>query len=162
MKALFLILTALPCLAQTEAAKPPEQPRFFRVDFVVKEIEGTRVVNSRTYGMNVSSYSKGSIRSGDKVPVPAARDGSFTFLDVGVNIDWQVDGVTQNQQVPMHVAADISNVTSEKPGAPPVIGQTKSSSNLIVPLRRETNVFSADSTTTKRQMQLDVTVTPIP
>jgi hypothetical protein len=62
----------------------------------------------------------------------------------------------------MHVAADISNVTSEKPGAPPVIGQTKSSSNLIVPLRRETNVFSADSTTTKRQMQLDVTVTPIP
>ena len=63
MKALFLILTALPCLAQTEAAKPPEQPRFFRVDFVVKEIEGTRVVNSRTYGLNVSSYSKGSILS---------------------------------------------------------------------------------------------------
>jgi hypothetical protein len=80
---------------------------------------------------------------------------------VGVSIDWNMD-IPVEDQLRMHVTADISSVASEKPGTPPLINQTKSSSDVIVLLRKQTNVFLADGSTTKRQMTLDVTVTPLP
>jgi hypothetical protein len=159
MKALLLLLTATVCLAQDEPKKP-DAAKYFRVDFVVKESEGGRVVNSRNYGMTVAA-GKGVIRTGDKVPVTAnAKDGQVTYIDVGVNIDWSIDFPVQDQ-VRMHISADISSVTSDKAAPLPLINQTKCVSDLIVPLRKATNIFSADGATTKRQMQMEVTVTPI-
>ena len=159
MKALLLLLTATICFAQDEP-KRPDAAKYFRVDFVVKESEGGRVVNSRNYGMTVAA-GKGLIRTGDKIPVTSnTKDGSFTFLDVGVSIDWSIDTPVQDQ-VRMHISADISSVASDKAAALPLINQTKCTSDLLVPLRKATNIFSADGTTTKRQMQMDVTVTPI-
>jgi hypothetical protein len=153
MKAFLLLLTVTICFAQ-------DTPKYYRVDFVVKESEGGRPVNSRTYGMTVAA-GKGVIRTGDKVPVTTnTKEGSVTFIDVGVNIDWSIDYPVQDQ-VRMHISADISSVASDKPGLLPLINQTKCVSDIIVPLRKATNIFSADGTTTKRQTQMDVTVTPI-
>jgi hypothetical protein len=159
MKALLLLLTATVCLAQDEPKKP-EPAKYYRVDFVVKESEGGRTVNSRNYGMTVAA-GKGVIRTGDRVPVTSnTKEGSVTFIDVGVNIDWSIDFPVQDQ-VRMHISADISSVAPDKPGLLPLINSTRCTSDLIVPLRKATNIFSADGATTKRQTQMDVTVTPI-
>jgi hypothetical protein len=62
----------------------------------------------------------------------------------------------------MLVSADLSTVQpSEAPNTPPIIRQNRWGSHVLVPLKKPTVIFSSDDLTTKRQMQLEVTATPI-
>ena len=62
----------------------------------------------------------------------------------------------------LYVTAEISSAATERPAdGPPMIRQTKWSSSVLVPLRKPTVVFSLDDPTTKGQMQLEMTATPI-
>jgi|SRR5665213_107805 len=165
MKLFLLILTAATCFAQNDdQPKPPEPSKYYRLDFVVKETDAGRAVNSRNYVMTIKADTggvAGSIRIGDRVPVSNGKD-QFTFIDVGVNIDCTSPRLVRNQLV-MQVLADISSVASERPpSAPPMINQTKSKSEVTLPMGKAVTVFSADGASTKRQMQLEVTATPIP
>ena len=60
--ALFLLGLgfASACLGQEEQAKRPEQPqpRFYRLDFVVKELENDKVINSRVYSTTLSANTR--------------------------------------------------------------------------------------------------------
>src|SRR5437016_674140 len=80
------LATAIPLIAQ--------EPAFYRLDFVVKEVEGGKAVNSRTYTSMVAVGSNGSIRTGGRTPVPTGTGGGltntqYTFYDTGVNIDFK-------------------------------------------------------------------------
>ena len=63
----------------------------------------------------------------------------------------------------LNVSADISSVPSEPvpAGTAPTVRQNKWSSPAIVPLKKPTLLFSSDDPMSKRQMQLELTVTPI-
>src|SRR6476620_4455250 len=82
---LFLaIAAAVPALAQPEA-------KFYKLDYVVKELEAGKVVNSRSYSTMAQVSVPGgernsaSIRAGGRVPV-ASTNGT-QFFETGVNID---------------------------------------------------------------------------
>src|SRR3954471_24624026 len=83
-----LALAAGTCLGQSI-----EPTKFYKLEFVVKEVEGAKVVNSRAYFMTVpveapgQNGGGGSIRTGSRVPVPASSGSGFNYIDVGVNID---------------------------------------------------------------------------
>src|SRR6266700_546307 len=84
MAAAFL---AAPCFPQNAENKPDEQAKYFRLDFTVKELEGGKVVNARSYSTSLSNQKDvGSIRAGDRVPVQGDK-GQWTYLEVGVSID---------------------------------------------------------------------------
>lgn len=143
--------------------------KFFRLDFLVKEMEGSKTVNSRAYSTLVSTdttpFVKASIRTGSKVPVQNTA-GQFTYVEVGVNIDCERVKL-EDQQLSLSVTAEISSVLQEPPPnsgpgiVQPTIRQNKWSSPVLIPLRKSTILFSADDLTTKRQMQLEVTATPV-
>jgi hypothetical protein len=59
----------------------------------------------------------------------------------------------------LRVDTDISSVAQES--NPPVVRQNKWDSNVTVPLRKPVVVFSSDDLTSKHQMQLEITATPI-
>lgn len=83
---LSAVVAAGTCLAQ----KPTEEPKYYHLDFVVKELESGKVINTRSYTTTVATGAGTSvIRSGTKVPISTSGDaqGSLTYLDVGVNID---------------------------------------------------------------------------
>ncbi|HSB15461.1 MAG TPA: hypothetical protein VLE22_13460, partial [Bryobacteraceae bacterium] len=63
----------------------------------------------------------------------------------------------------LFVSADINSVPSDAaaPMVAPTIRQNRWSSLTIVPLKKPTLIFSSDDPTTKRQMQLELTATPI-
>jgi hypothetical protein len=47
------------------------------------------MINSRAYSMEISSDPRSvnsSIRTGSRIPTPG-KDGSFSYLDLGINID---------------------------------------------------------------------------
>lgn len=162
-----IILAAGTCAAQGEGAKPAaEQPKYFHLDFVVRELDGGKVISARHYTTTVvaggSNVEYGcSMRSGNKVPVPAGGSigsGSMTYVDVGVNIECrgakEIEG-----SLALGVTAEISNAATSS--SPPLIRQTKWSSNVIVPAGKPTVIFSSDDVTTRGQMQLELTATAI-
>lgn len=157
---LTLTLLATTALAQTEA-KAPEEPVFYRLDFVVKEIDGAKVLNSRAYSMSISSArssQNASMRTGSKVPV-YAKDGSPSYIEVGISIDCRA-AKQVGADLALYVSADISSV-AEPSSTPPVIRNNRWGGDVIVPLKKPTIVFSSDDAMSKRQMQLELTATPI-
>jgi hypothetical protein len=149
------------CLAQNQ-----EPPKFYKLDFVVKEVEAAKVLNARTYSIIVStdtpSHEHSSIRTGSRVPTSTLPGSTqVTYLDVGVNIDaWSVREV-QNE-VSLTVVADISSVLQESTTSTlPIIRQNKWNSSVVVPIKKPTIIFSSDDATTKRQTQLELSATPI-
>jgi hypothetical protein len=159
-----ILWTAGICAAQGESAKPAaEQPKYFHLDFVVKELDGGKVISARHYSTTTAAGDYNcTIRSGNKVPVQTGGSGSdggqFTYIDVGVNIDCRSAKEVQGD-LALSVTAEISTtVTTVKQ---PLIRQTKWSSNVIVPIGKPTVIFSSDDVTGKGQMQLELTATSI-
>jgi hypothetical protein len=168
MKTTVVFLAALlltgACHAQSDEKKSSWESKFYRLDFVLKELEAGKVISTRTYTMKIADgppfNGSSSVRMGDKIPVPAGGSNSaFTYVDVGVSIDCRMLKATDGY-ITVQVTADVSSVVGA--GSVPLISQTKWGGAAIVPLRKPTLLFSADgATTTKRQMQLEITATPI-
>ena len=158
MTILLALLMAGACFSQTV-----ETPKYFHLDFVVKELEGGKVTNSRAYGMTIATVgatTNSSIRTGNRVPVSSGGGGQWQYIDVGTNIDCR-----SAKEVPsglaLNVTADISGAATEQGAANPVIRQTKWGSDVVVALRKATVIFASDDPSSKRQMQLELTAAPI-
>jgi hypothetical protein len=143
-----------------------EPQKFYKLEFVVKEVEGGKVLNARTYSTTVSTDPRESttqIRAGGKVPYqnPSGDSKNFQYLDLGVNIDCR--GIKEVERgLSLYVSADISSVPSDPAAPAAAIRQNRWSSTTLVPLKKPTLVFSSDDPMSKRQMQLEITATPIP
>ena len=160
--ALIALLLAAPVLAQ-------EGTKFYRLDFVLKELEENKVVSQKTYSTSMSTdeRQKGAlIRSGTKVPYRSGA-GNDNYVDVGVNIDCQrIQEV--NGQLVVQVSAEITSVPapsgtpgeSAVPGIP-VVRQNRWNSVAVVAIAKATTLFSSDDLNTKRKLQLELTATPI-
>ena len=159
-----ILLSAGICAAQNDTAKPAaEQPKYFHLDFAVKELESGKLINVRHYTTTIATGESTpytcSTRAGSKVPVPLAGQTGTTYIDVGVNIDCRSAKEIESS-LAISVAAEISSPAPTS--NPPLIRQTKWSSNVIVPIGKPTVIFSSDDVTTKGQMQLELTATAIP
>ena len=165
----LLLLAAAVCAAQSGAASSAEQPKYYHLDFAVRELDSGRLVNARHYATTIATGGSGmdygcTMRTGNKVPVPSGpavpneSSGAFTYIDLGVNIDCRSAKEIQGS-LALNVAAEISNAATSS--SPPLIRQTKWSANVIVQIGKPTVIFSSDDITTKGQMQLELTATPI-
>ncbi len=162
-------MLATPCFPQVAENKPDEPTKYFRLDFTVKELEGGRVVNARSYSTSLSNQKNDtvSIRIGDKVPIVTGKD-QVSYQDVGVNFDCNSLKLVDNQ-VALHINTAISSVVADAQGktpgespSAPLIRNTSWGSTVLVPLKKAVMVFSSDGASTKRQTQLELTATPIP
>jgi len=147
-------------LAQSEPA------RFYKLDFVVKEVEGGKVVNSRMFSAMLAVAMPGrdnpaaSIRTGGRVPVTLGGSTQFQYYDVGVNIDAR-DLREAQGDVSLMVQADINLVAQEQAGQSPVTRQNRWSGMVLAAVKKPTIVFASDDFTSKRQLQLELTATPV-
>ncbi|MGO9094275.1 MAG: hypothetical protein ACLQGV_03555 [Bryobacteraceae bacterium] len=157
-----------------EAPKSPELAKFYKLEFVVKEVEGGKVLNARSYSTLAAADARdgASIRTGSRIPIfapgpPNQPNSVAQYIDVGVNIDCRNIKDSQHD-LSLFVAAEVSSQGSE-PAAPapvgaqlpPTIRQNKWNSLVVVPLSKPTVIFSSDDLTSKRQFQLELTATPI-
>jgi hypothetical protein len=155
-----------------QSAKPAFQAavatKYYRLDFVVKETENGKPVNARNYSLTAAAGGGGiastcSVRAGDKIPVPSAKDGGqFTYLDVGVNLDCQ-NLKEVEQKLALRIQADITGSTGQAPAAAsaPIIRQFRWASDVLVPLRKATVIYQSDAASSKNGMQLELTATPL-
>jgi hypothetical protein len=140
-----------------------ESLRFYKLDFVVKEVQGTKILNSRAYSTVVSTgNSHGEIRAGSKLRYNSGGN-QYQMVDVGASIDAYEVREVQNH-LSLRIKAEISSVpegASDNLG-PSVIRQNTWGSTVIVPLKKPTLVFSSDNADAKSQMQIELTATPLP
>jgi hypothetical protein len=157
-----LLVLAGTCLAQA-----PATLKFYKLDFVVKEVEGNKVLNSRAYFMTVpadKTASGGSIRTSSRMPYQSStqpNSGQWNFAEVGVNIDCgavqEIDG-----DLSMRLTTEVTSPLLTEPGnGPPTIRQNRWMATVLVAPKKPTVVFSSDDPTTKRQMQVELTATPL-
>lgn len=73
--------------ASADAAKAEKTAwSFYRLDLTVREMDGPKVVNSRSYTLSGRSDEWTRIRIGSKIPVNTSQTG-VQYMDVGLNVD---------------------------------------------------------------------------
>jgi hypothetical protein len=119
---LFLLAAAIVPVVNcgSAMAQSGDTVKFYRLDFVMKEMEQGKVVNSRSYSTLVSTDAtqgrdRGSIRAGTRIPISTMTpgvEGNLQYIDVGVNID--CNGVhLNNGQLVLSVNADVSTLAMD-------------------------------------------------
>jgi len=147
--------------------------RCYALTYVLKELEGTKVINQRTYVLNTfASNSSGGdwtrLRVGNRVPVfvHSQEKGStnpvtdFNYIDIGVNIDNRLREA--GDMLALEVTADISSVAGETTGGvgpPPTVRQVKGTAASIISPGKPSVVFSADDPGSQHRFELQVTAT---
>jgi hypothetical protein len=151
--------------AQPAKPKPPVEP--YRLDFSFNEVLDGKTVNSRHYSLNLTAGESNEIKIGTRVPVATSTDShnspsQFQYVDVGTNIWAQIRD--HGDEWLLAVRSEISNMDTESAdhnGLPPVIRQIKISGDTLLVVGKPIVIGSVDDPNSKRQFQLEVTVTKL-
>jgi hypothetical protein len=140
----------------------------YRLDFSVNEMEDGKKINSRQYSMNSRPGDGNEIKIGTRVPVEV-KQGEFQYLDVGTNI-WcrlrdEADMSMLGSNVLLNVRAELSNFAlpdqQQAQQFHPVVRQLKIEASTIAIPGKSLVVGVVDDPNSKRQFQLEVTVTKL-
>ena len=148
---------------KTKARPPVEQ---YHLDFSINELEDGKKINSRQYSMDLDTNEPNEIKIGTRVPV-ATKEGEsreFQYVDVGTNIMARIG--EERGQLSLFVRAENSHLATESsPGERqdlgPVIRQFKMGGAVLLPVSKPVILSTADDPNSRRQFQLEVTVTKI-
>jgi hypothetical protein len=144
----------------------------YRLDFSFNELDGDKKINTRHYSMNLTSDQPNEVKIGSRVPVTtfvnnkdSGAGTQFQYIDVGTNIWANVKPIANSDEQELVVRSEISNLDlSPQAGNSvnaPVIRQMKISGSTMLVEGKPLILGSMDDPTSKRQFQLEVTVTQL-
>jgi hypothetical protein len=155
--------------AQTSKSKPVQA---YRLDFSFNELADGKIVNTRHYSMDLTTNDGNEIKIGTRVPVAAASSPNvsasvqYQYLDVGTNINAQLR--EHGDEWVLVVRSDVSNLDTsnesdhESKALPlPIVRQIKISGSTLLVVGKPILIGSMDDPNSKRQFQLEVTVTKL-
>lgn len=143
------------------SAKPSAEA--YHLEFSINELEDGKKINSRQYSMYLIPSEPVDIKIGTRVPVEA-KEGEFQYLDVGTSLSARIG--ESRGQTELIVRADLSNFAvpepnQEKRDLHPIVRQVKMGGSVLLPLTKTIVLDSVDDPNSKRQFQLEVTVTKL-
>lgn len=158
--------------AAAKVAKP-KALEAYRLDFSFNEIEDDKKINTRHYSLNLTSESQDEVKIGTRVPVAAGTSGpdnattQYQYMDVGTRISAQLRSRGDDEQ--LIVNSEISNLDlplHAREGAltvqqAPVVRQIRIDGDTLLVLGKPIMIGSVDDPNSKRQFQLEVTVTKL-
>ena len=159
--------------AENDKAKsngPAKPLHAYRVDFSITELAEGKKVNTRHYSMVTNSGPWSTLKIGTRVPVAtgsysnasaALINTQFQYLDVGTNIDCQVD--EQGEDLSLIVRSEFSNLSSddEQRTHQPIIRQIQINGRTITLSGKPVVIGAVDDPTSNRQYQLEAVVTKL-
>ena len=177
--AMILVATCLMPLfgkkaaAQESSSKPatevPEPGHAYRVDFLISEMEEGKKINSRQYALNLNAGDNDEMKIGTRVPVEV-KQGEIQYLDVGTALwcrlrdrGWPNSSWLGND-VMLNLKAEISNFAmpdQQSSSMRPAIRQMKIEGSTIAAVGKQVVVGVVDDPNSKRQFQLEVTVSKL-
>jgi hypothetical protein len=144
----------------------------YRLDFSFNELEGEKKINTRHYSMELTSDNSNEIKIGSRVPVTtfvnnkdSGAGTQYQYIDVGTNIWAQLRPIANSDEQELVVRSEISNLDLSPQAAntanAPVIRQMKISGSTLLVEGKPLILGSMDDPTSKREFQLEVTVTKL-
>jgi 3D (Asp-Asp-Asp) domain-containing protein len=134
----------------------------YRLDFSIHELEDGKKINTRQYSMNLTASEPEDIKIGSRVPVES-KQGEFQYLDVGTNISGRLH--SHNGQLELFVRVEMSNFAIPEQASGhephPVIRQLKIGGSTLVVVGKPMVLGIVDDPNSKRQFQLEVTMTKL-
>jgi hypothetical protein len=135
----------------------------FRLDYALSEWDDGKKINTRRYSMNVVPgwTPSNEIKIGSRVPVEG-KQGEMQYIDVGTNIWSRVTG--NGDPFQLEVRADLTNfANAEQEGqrSMPLLRQLRIDASTLAMPGKPTVVGVVDDPNSKRQFQLEVTVTKL-
>lgn len=166
-----------PCAQEAkEKTTPSEAPALvYRVEYIVREIEKAKPVNTRSYvlmakaGRGSSPGERASFRVGSRVPILMAgrtklegAAASFEYEDVGMNVDCWVKEVDQGLSVRTNlVMSGVANSEMSSIPSTPVIRRFHLEDETLVAPGKPGMVGSIDDVTADRRYEVEVTATKV-
>jgi hypothetical protein len=169
--------------AQDESASPKEQPTpkqdtngaaktsatqrqatAYHLDFSLNELEDGKKLNTRRYAMNLTDADSDGgqdLKIGTRVPVQS-ENGNFEYLDIGTTI--RARFIHWTTPVIVNVNADISNFASPDDATRtghPLLRQMRIGASTALVLNKPMIIGSVDEPDSKREYQLELTVTKL-
>lgn len=159
----------------TKPVKVEDSVEAYRTDISFNELEDGKKVNTRRYSIDLTGGRPNDIKIGTRVPVVSGNCNSssasspsagvseqYQYLDVGAHLSAQLISHAGE----LHVSGDISSLdTSAGPDASarlgPIIRQIRIEGSTALVLGKPILIGSADDPNSKRQFQLEVTVTKL-
>jgi hypothetical protein len=134
----------------------------YRLDFSLHELEDGKKINTRQYSMStIQGVQWQDLKIGTRVPVEM-KQGEVQYLDVGTNISARLQEI--KSALDLEVRADLSNFAvpdQVSKTAMPVLRQLRISGATIVTTGKPIVIGVVDDPNSKRQFQLEVTVTKL-
>ena len=172
------ILMALPPVHAQERTDSGG-PAIYKVEFNIHEGSDAAAKSGRRYTLLTSGNRKSVFKVGNRVPVATGSfqpgvggvgvnpmvNTQFTYIDVGVNIECQVNEM--NGRLLVHGNIDLSTVVqnaAEKGSATPsnpTVGQTRLDLDTAVEPGKPTVIASIDDPVNMRKLQVEATVTKV-
>ena len=148
-----------------EAKAKGVQP--YRLDFSVNELEDGKKINTRHYSMNLTEGDNNEIKIGTRVPVATTPppNTQFQYMDVGTRIFSRL--TRHGDEIQLNVDSEISNIDTTgglERGTTlvaPVVRQIKIEGSTLLAVGRPILIGSVDDPNSKKQFQLEVTVTKL-
>ena len=170
-----------------KAASPPSEAAIkpasaYRLDYVVRELEDGKRINSRSYSLSMRAQQQGtdklvvaaaSLRIGGKVPYatgagpgPGPGNEGFQYQDVGINIDSHLN--ERDYNIELYTKFELSSMVrlekpTQDPGNPvpnaPVVRVVQLSIDSHIIPGKPTVIAAMDDVATNRRYEIEVTVT---
>jgi len=153
-----------PKIAPPQAVEKPMYRSVYRLEFVVREVEDGKRLNSRTYTMSVQDGDQGGmIRVGNRIPYNTGKD-QYQYFDVGINIDCRLHE-RDNYVLLDGGGIEISSVVKDESTAAgtlnPVVRQARARFAVAVTPGKPTMVTALDDVSSNRRYEVEVTATKV-
>ena len=159
---LILLFTSFGFAQGDDASK--KEPTLYKIDFSVMEVQGHERSNIRNYSMYISANNRShSTRVGNRVPVPAGKEGGIQYMDVGLNLNCQVTSERDNAVI-IEFNFDLGSLIAPDASAAervPVVRQLRQDGVALLSLGKATMISSADDTNTSRTIVVEATATRV-
>jgi hypothetical protein len=109
VRKLILAMVLIP--AFTGVALPQGKPLTpLKIQVILSRYEGEKKISSVPYTLSLSANDRGvSLRMGSQVPMPTGKDGAFSYMNVGTNIDCNAS-TTDDGRFKIELTVDDSSV----------------------------------------------------
>jgi hypothetical protein len=142
---------------------------YYRLDFVIREMDGEKLVDTRNYSLWVQSGVPVNMTAGSEVPYSSGSftttgsgtAKSFQYRNVGVSIVSTVKEGNDSPQLDLNLNISDALPPEKDSNAPPVLRKITISSKALLALGKPTTVSITEDPASRHRFRVDVTATKL-
>jgi hypothetical protein len=166
--AVVVLMFTLPSAGQENKAlandaTPAKSLSAYKLLFDFREVQGTKVINTRQYAMTLEDGKRGDLKIGSRVPVSLGPNSS-SYIDIGVNLTASIQA--SGNLIALTTMVEVSsfaNTDDEKTPAAdhggPVIRQVHTNFPTVLHEGQQSVIGSVDDVTSTKRYEIAVTAT---